>query len=294
MIFLGLFFGTITGLFPGIHVNIIAFFILIYFDFLENIFKDKFLLIVFILVMGLTHTFIDFIPSIFFGIVDETSSISLMPSQKLILNKKSLDAIYYSSWGSFLGGLISFILILFLLIFLKKIYIFFNPLISYFLIIVSILLILTEKTIIKIIWTIIISLFSGGIGLLLLNSNHITNPLLILFIGIFSLPAIFDILIRKNKNKSSLEILKKQNFFLCSEINVPKICQEIKKNLMSKNKKGMIINLKYFNSIIITSFFSLISSISPGISSSISAIFTSFFINNLKDEIKVFLISMNV
>lgn len=54
-------FGVFTGLLSGVHINLIASLILVYFGFFLN-YVD-----VFILVMSVTHTFIDFIPSIIYN-----------------------------------------------------------------------------------------------------------------------------------------------------------------------------------------------------------------------------------
>ena len=60
----GLLAGTITGLIPGVHINLIGAFIV---SLSASLFylTNPIYLVVFIVSMAVTHTFVDFIPSIF-------------------------------------------------------------------------------------------------------------------------------------------------------------------------------------------------------------------------------------
>ena len=89
--------GTFTGLIPGIHINLVAVFIL------SLTFISKFqpiTLIVFITAMAITHTFIDFIPSIFIGAPDEDTALSTLPGHKLLMTGQGHQAIKLTLIGS--------------------------------------------------------------------------------------------------------------------------------------------------------------------------------------------------
>ena len=68
-IFFGIIFGTFTGLIPGIHINLIG--VLLVSASASLFFSiNPIYFVIFISSMAITHTFIDFIPSIFLGCPD--------------------------------------------------------------------------------------------------------------------------------------------------------------------------------------------------------------------------------
>jgi putative membrane protein len=73
---LGIFAGTITGLIPGIHINLVGAIILSYAT--SILFPiNPLYLIVFVASMAITHTFMDFIPSVFLGCPTQTQNYQL-------------------------------------------------------------------------------------------------------------------------------------------------------------------------------------------------------------------------
>lgn len=64
-ILIGSSFGIITGLTPGVHINLVAALLLMISPLLLNYFSPFFLAAV-IVAMSIVHTFLDFIPSCFF------------------------------------------------------------------------------------------------------------------------------------------------------------------------------------------------------------------------------------
>ena len=50
--------------------------------------------------MAITHTFIDFIPSIFLGAPDEDSVLSILPGHKLLLKGYAYTGIILTLYGS--------------------------------------------------------------------------------------------------------------------------------------------------------------------------------------------------
>ena len=203
MIILGIIAGIFTGLIPGVHINLIASLILVNFVLLNSYFEIN-ALIVFIIAMSVTHTFVDFIPSICFGVPSADTCLSVLPAHRLVLNGEAYKAIFLSSMGSLLG--VFFIVITSPIFYYSLEFLYLNVkfLIPYILIFTTTALILNEKTISKKIWALIIAGFSGAFGLFLLNSYIIDNPLLVLFTGMFGVTSIlYSLFEQSNMPKQS-------------------------------------------------------------------------------------------
>ena len=76
--FIGILAGIFTGLFPGIHVNLVSVFLISISPSLLK-YTSPISLAIFIVSMSITHSFLDFIPSIFLGAPDEDSFLSILP-----------------------------------------------------------------------------------------------------------------------------------------------------------------------------------------------------------------------
>ncbi len=191
-IILGIIAGTITGLIPGIHINLIAIILLGFSASLLSI-TTPLTLIIFITAMAITHTFIDYIPSIFLGAPDEDSILSVLPGHQLLLQGRAYFAIIFTLYGSLTA---LFIILLFTPIFiylLPIIYTYVLRIMWIILILASIYLITSEggfkkqdfsKKYQKKIWALIIFLLAGFLGISALNLN-IKEPLLPLLTGLF-------------------------------------------------------------------------------------------------------------
>ncbi|MEK6914344.1 MAG: tripartite tricarboxylate transporter permease [Nanoarchaeota archaeon] len=178
---IGIIAGTITGLTPGIHINLIA---LITISFSETLLKitTPIILAIFITSMAITHTFLDFIPSIFLGAPNEDSFLSVLPGHKLLLEGRGYYAIIFTLYGSLSA--------LFIILFFTPFFIFLVPfiyskiqkIIPFILIIVCFLLIYSDKE--KKISSFFIFLMAGFLGIASLNLN-VKEPLLPLLTGLF-------------------------------------------------------------------------------------------------------------
>ncbi len=114
--------GTLSGLFPGIHVNTLALLLTALYPSLESLLLplilsmsiDPLMLPVLISSMivaaAVVHSFVDFVPSIFLGAPDEESIFSMLPGHRLLLSGKGMVAVHCAAQGSLLGALISLIL----------------------------------------------------------------------------------------------------------------------------------------------------------------------------------------
>ncbi len=110
---LGCLAGIITGLVPGIHVNNVAYMVLASQSIIISMAVWAFgwalpssyelMIIVCSLVIGnvITHTFLDFIPSIFLGAPEGDTALSLLPGHRMMLAGRGYEAVKCSVIGSF-------------------------------------------------------------------------------------------------------------------------------------------------------------------------------------------------
>ena len=178
---IGLLAGTITGIIPGIHINLVAILVFAGSSYILNYFSPI-ALAAFITSMAITHTFLDFLPSIFLGAPDEDTALSVLPGHRLLLKGMGYGAVKLTLIGSFYGLIFALAISPLLIISIPKIYPFVSRYIAFILIAASVLLIVKEK---YKMWAIIIFFLSGILGLATLNFNMIKQPLLPLFSGLF-------------------------------------------------------------------------------------------------------------
>ena len=258
---LGIFAGIFTGLIPGVHINMIAGLILINIVFLLKYFELNYL-VIFIISMSITHTFIDFIPSLVFGVPSADTSLSVLPGHKLVMEGRAYEAVFLSAIGSFFAIFTSSLIIPIFFLVLDSLYTNFKTFIPYLLALVVILLIIIEKGKTKKFWALIIVLFSGGYGMLILNSHLFSNPLLILFTGCFGIASLTNSLL-ENTSK-----LPKQNF-----------------------EFDFKFNSNFFKALTIGTISSSVCSITPGIGNCQAAIISSIFVKNLSSRMFIVILS---
>ena len=178
---LGIVFGTITGLIPGIHINLVGVLLV---SLAASVFfsVNPVYFVVFISSMAITHTFLDFIPSIFLGCPDTDTELSILPGHELLKEGQGYEAIILTAYGS-LAAIFILVLIAFpSILILSKTYSFLQKIIPYLLIAISIFLIVLEKKKIK---ALTVFLLTGFLGWCVLNINFLKEPLLPLLAGLF-------------------------------------------------------------------------------------------------------------
>jgi len=190
---LGILSGTLTGLIPGIHINLISNLLISLTLFSIN----PIYLITFITSMSITHTFLDFIPSIILGCPDTDTELSILPSQKLLKKGFGFQAITLTAYGGIIAMFILLIICIPSVFLLPKIFEKIKSLIPYILILASLFLILKEKRKQN---AIVVFAVCGLLGLIVLNLENIKEPLLPLLTGLFGASQIFLSL----KNKSTI------------------------------------------------------------------------------------------
>ncbi|MFA5061208.1 MAG: tripartite tricarboxylate transporter permease [Candidatus Pacearchaeota archaeon] len=204
---LGILIGTFTGIIPGIHINLVS---LILISIITPAPEKIPSILVFIVSMAITHTFIDFIPAIFLGAPDEDTGLGVMPGHELLLKGLGHHAVRLTIIGSTIAITSLIIIIPLFFLFLPRIYPFLNKMMGWILIWASIFLIYTEKN--SKTKALIIFFLSGILGIGSLNIG-LKEPLLPLLTGLFgSSTIIYSIRTKTKIPKQKVEkipVLKK-------------------------------------------------------------------------------------
>lgn len=175
----GIFAGTFTGLFPGIHINLVAAFLLAGAGYFSGV--DALVLAVFVVAMAVTHTFIDFIPSVFLGAPDEDSFLAVLPGHQLLKEGKGYEAVVLTLYGGMIALPIVLVFSFVFIYFLEDFFGFVQGFIPYVLIFASFYLIFREE---EFLISLSVFLFSGLLGLFAFNLP-VEDPLLPLLSGLF-------------------------------------------------------------------------------------------------------------
>ena len=139
----GICIGIFTGLFPGVHINLVSVLLVSVSGYLLG-FLQPLTLAVFIVAMSVTHTFLDTIPSIYLGAPNPETALAVLPGHKMLLEGRGFDAVKVTIVGS-LFCLIAVIFISPLLIpFVPAIYNFIQPYMGIMLIVVCVYMLLKE------------------------------------------------------------------------------------------------------------------------------------------------------
>lgn len=199
-LFLGIISGIITGLTPGLHINLVALISLILapsFNF------NPILIAIFVISLSITHTFLDFIPSIFLGCPSEDSVMSVLPGHKLLQKGKGYFAVRLTLIGSYIAVIVILIISPFFLYILPLIQEEIKLATPFILILISLLSLLSSK---KVFPSFLIFIFAGILGIVVLNLQTINQPLFPLFTGFFGISSL--VLSLKDKYKIPMQTTK--------------------------------------------------------------------------------------
>ncbi len=181
-VLIGTIAGTITGLTPGIHINLVALLSFSISPFLLQ-YVSPLTIAIFIIAMSVTHTFTDFIPSTFLGAPDSDTALSVLPAHSLLLKGQAYDAIKLATIGSLFGLIITVLVSPLLIIVIPYVYPIIQDYIPFILITAIILLILKDHG--PKLWALISFLLSGTLGIIVLTIYHLKEPLFPLLSGLF-------------------------------------------------------------------------------------------------------------
>jgi len=185
--------GVLTGLIPGIHVNTIALLVLAIAP------ENDFNFVLFLVSMAVVHSFVDFIPSIGLGAPSTDNFLSVLPGHRFLLKGKGFQAIKLSVIGGIFAGIFSLLLLpvyfLFLIEFIELI----SFLIPSILLFVLFLMVVSEKGAKKKLFALIVIIFSGATGLIVLKNLGTGNGLFLLVTGFFGISTLVYSLTQKQK-----------------------------------------------------------------------------------------------
>lgn len=189
IIFAGVLTGVFTGLTPGIHPNTVIFTSMpIYF----GLDIDFWIYASFISGISVSHTFHDFIPSIFLGVPDPASALSALPGQKMALQGRGLEAFNYTIYGGIYAMLSAVIFSAILYFVLSSIYSFLEPYMAYILLFIVLLIVFKSDTERH---SAVVAILSGYLGLLSfsapVNQQYVLTPI---FGGLFAVPSLIQAL----------------------------------------------------------------------------------------------------
>jgi putative membrane protein len=157
---IGVIAGIATGLIPGLHVNNVALasialqgslisLAMFLFGWADPALEEL-LLIVSTLIIGnvVTHTFLDFIPSVFLGAPEGDTALSVLPGHRMLLKGLGYEAVKLSAFGSLMSVFLALCMILPLRLVMGSPIFAYEKLqgvIFFILLIVVLMLVLTEK-----------------------------------------------------------------------------------------------------------------------------------------------------
>ncbi len=251
-IIIGTIVGIISGLTPGIHINMISLLVLSISGALVASLNINLLTFgVFIIVVGITHTFLDAIPSIFLGAPDESNALGVLPGHRYLLRGNGLMAVKLFTIGSFFGLMLGILMFPLLYLITKYTYHGFEKYFALILIGTSLFMLWRDE---KKLWAVFVFTISGILGMIIFSMN-LKDPLFPLLSGLFG---ISTLIISLNDNN-----------------NIPLQNYETYTKLEGK---------KTFLSLIAGNISAFIVSTFPGLSSSIAATMSIQFFKDLGDK----------
>ena len=176
--------GIVTGITPGLHVNLVSTVMVSSADALASMFSSMDIAI-FLVAMATVHTVLDVIPSIFLGAPIEAFAVSVLPGQRLMLAGAGYEAVRLATAGAVVSAIISVIVSPLLFLVMPYLDVVLSPRMSLIIIAVTILLVLREKGWAKRIKASIAVILAGLLGYLVLIKSSMNDPLLPMLSGLF-------------------------------------------------------------------------------------------------------------
>ncbi|MEK6761057.1 MAG: tripartite tricarboxylate transporter permease, partial [Nanoarchaeota archaeon] len=205
----GIVAGIFTGLAPGIHINLVgAILVSISVSIFTSI--NPIYLVVFIVAMAITHSFVDFVPSIFLGCPDAETSLSVLPGHEMLREGKGYEAVMLVNYGGISAIFLLIILFIPAIFIIPKIYDVVEKIIPHLLILMLVFMIFSEK---EKFYAFAVLLISGILGLIVLNLDSLKEPLLPLLTGLFGASTLI-LSIRTKTEIPKQEITKPEEKFV--------------------------------------------------------------------------------
>ncbi len=167
---IGVLCGAVTGLIPGIHVNTVGAFTFASSATILAFLSPEFLG-VFLISMSISHALLEFIPSMFLGVPEEGTVLSVLPGHHLMLEGRGKEAIRLVALGGFGAIMVTILLLPLFALILPPLYGFMKPYIWIILVVVVIyMFIRLNRDLSSVAWSVVIFLFSGIMGWHILRS----------------------------------------------------------------------------------------------------------------------------
>lgn len=189
--FLGILLGTITGIFPGIHVNTSGAIVFTLSPYLLSFLSAE-VLCVFLSSLAISHALLEFIPSILLGVPEEGTALTILPGHRMVLQGRAKEAIRIVAIGGYGAIIVTIITLPVFAIILPYLHNISKPYLWIFLLVVSLILVYKLSYTIKDrIWSLICFLLSGLIGWGVFITPIPSNlSLMATFTGLFGLSTI--------------------------------------------------------------------------------------------------------
>ncbi|WP_414470504.1 tripartite tricarboxylate transporter permease [Methanobacterium sp. ACI-7] len=196
---IGVLCGSITGMIPGIHVNTVGAFIFASSPFLLTSYSPE-ILCIFLISMAISHALLEFIPSIFLGVPEEGTGLSILPGHQLVIEGRGKEAVRLAAIGGFGAIIITILLSPIFMMILPSIHSSIKPYIWILLVIIVIYMLIRLNSDLKsFLWSTLLFILSGIVGYVMLNLPISANvSLLCIFTGLFGVSTLLYSLQQKS------------------------------------------------------------------------------------------------
>jgi len=186
----GITIGTISGLTPGLHVNALAMLLAIA---APSIPGPPHLVGAALLAAGVTHSFLDVIPSLTLGVPDAAMAATALPGHRLVLEGRGHEALRLSVLGSTGAVALALVVGVPVTLVMARLYPLIRTHLSILLAAVMVVLLVRERTWLARLGGFASLVASGGFGIAVLDSNPVgvlpvNDVLLPAFAGLFGVP----------------------------------------------------------------------------------------------------------
>jgi len=192
---IGLICGVISGLIPGIHSNTMAGIMAGLSGVLLPVIGAEGLVIA-LISMLICHSFLDQIPSTFFGIPDSSTALSVLPAHSLVLEGKGEEAVRLSALGCLYGVIVGIPVAICAYLFLTPIQSSIDWVTGPLLVLLMGLVIIQEESVF---WGLLIFMSSGLLGLFAFRYQYLawgmggeSTVLMPLLTGLFGLSVLIS------------------------------------------------------------------------------------------------------
>ncbi|MBI2541335.1 tripartite tricarboxylate transporter permease [Candidatus Woesearchaeota archaeon] len=195
-ILLGVSAGVITGLTPGLHINLVALILFSVSPFLLG-YTNVIAVASFIIAMSVTHTFTDFISATYLGAPSDDTALAVLPAHRLLLDGMGHEAVKLTVIGSLLCLIITIALSPLLIFIVPVIFDFLKDYVGWLLLAVVAFMVLREENLNKKFWAFAVVALSGILGLIVFNVPNLKDPLLPMLSGLFGVSVLLLSLAQK-------------------------------------------------------------------------------------------------